>query len=133
MDCITRINFIVINMLCLQCVFYSLVSLINYRVCVKGHHNDLQTSKIIPRWDPPPVSKLPGSATDPPYITTMINFVSMLLWRHVYVAWHIFHVSNSCENSTRTLITKLKRDNKRTSTGAKIESEQQTSVEAKLI
>ena len=31
------------------------------------------------------------------------------------------------------LITKLKRDNKRTSTGAKIESEQQTSVEAKLI
>ena len=35
----------------------------------------------------------------------------MQVWRYVYIAWHIFHVSNPCGNSTRILITKLKRDN----------------------
>ena len=49
LDSITRINFIVINTLCLQCVFYSLLSLIKQRLCVKEHQNHLQTSKIIPR------------------------------------------------------------------------------------
>ena len=44
----TRINFILINMQCLQYVFYSLLSLQKHRVCVKGHQNNLQTSKIIP-------------------------------------------------------------------------------------
>ena len=33
---ITRINFIVINMQCLQYVFYSLLSLQKHRICVKG-------------------------------------------------------------------------------------------------
>ena len=50
----TRINFIVINMQCLQYVFYSLLSLQKHRVCVKGHENNLQTSKIIPRRDRAP-------------------------------------------------------------------------------
>ena len=50
-DSITCINFIVINMLFLQCVFYSLLSLIKNRVCVKGHQNILQASKIIPHLD----------------------------------------------------------------------------------
>ena len=34
---------IVINMQCLQCVFYSLLSLQKHRVRVKGHQNNLQT------------------------------------------------------------------------------------------
>ena len=34
---ITRINFIVISMQCLQYVFYSLLTLQKHRVCVKGH------------------------------------------------------------------------------------------------
>ena len=34
----------------------------------------------------PPVSKLPGSATDPPYVTTMNNFVSMLLCCLTYIS-----------------------------------------------
>ena len=43
---------IVINIQCLQYVFYSLLSLLQkHRVCVKGHQNNLQTSKIIPRRD----------------------------------------------------------------------------------
>ena len=50
------INFIVINMQCLQYVFYSLLSLQEHRVCVKGHQNNLQTSKTIPRRD-----RAPGS------------------------------------------------------------------------
>ena len=50
-DFITRINFIVINMQCLQYVFYSLLLLQKQRVCVKGHQKKFQTSKIIPRWD----------------------------------------------------------------------------------
>ena len=37
LDNITRINFILINMQRLQCVFYSLLSLIKHSVCVKGH------------------------------------------------------------------------------------------------
>ena len=36
-------------MQCSQYVFYSLLSLQKQRVCVKGHQNNLQTSKIIPR------------------------------------------------------------------------------------
>ena len=50
-DCRTRINFIVITMQCLQCIFYFLLSLQKHKVCVKGHQNNL------PRRDPPP----PGS------------------------------------------------------------------------
>ena len=50
----TRINFIVINMQCLLYVFYSLLSLQKHRVCVKGHQNNFQTSKIIPRRDRAP-------------------------------------------------------------------------------
>ena len=50
-DSITRINFIVINMQCLQYVFYSLLSLQKHRVCVKGHQNYLHTSKTILCWD----------------------------------------------------------------------------------
>ena len=46
-DSITCINFIVINRQCLQYVFYSLPS--PQKVCVKGHQNNLQTSKTIPR------------------------------------------------------------------------------------
>ena len=60
----TRINFIVINMQCLQRVFYSHLSLQKHRVCVKGHQNNLQTSKSILRLDRAPGSKIPGSATD---------------------------------------------------------------------
>ena len=45
-DSITRINFIVINMQCLQYVFYSLLSLQKHRVCVQS--SDLK-NKIIPR------------------------------------------------------------------------------------
>ena len=58
----TRINFIVINMQCLQRVFYSHLSLQKHRVCVKGHQNNLQTSKSILRLDRAPGSKIPGSA-----------------------------------------------------------------------
>ena len=61
--CRTRINFIVINMQCLRCVFYSLISLQKYMVCEEGHQNNIQTSSIIPRRDrntpPPPPSKTP--------------------------------------------------------------------------
>ena len=53
-ESITRINFIVINMQCLQYVFYSLISLQKHRVCVKGHQNNLQTSNIIHRRDRAP-------------------------------------------------------------------------------
>ena len=41
-------------MQCLQYVFYLLISLQKHRVCVKGHQNNLQTSKIIPRRDRAP-------------------------------------------------------------------------------
>ena len=53
-DSLTSINLIVINMQCLQYVFNSLLSLQEHRVCVKGHQNNLQTSKIIPRRDRAP-------------------------------------------------------------------------------
>ena len=49
----TRINFIVINMQCYN-VLNSLRSLQKHRICVKGHQNNLQTSKIIPRRDSAP-------------------------------------------------------------------------------
>ena len=55
-DSKTRINFIVINMQCLLFVPYSLLSLKKHRVCVKGHQNNFQTTKIIPRRD-----RAPGS------------------------------------------------------------------------
>ena len=42
-DCRTHIDFIVMNMQSLQCVFYSLLSLQKRRVCVKGHQINLQT------------------------------------------------------------------------------------------
>ena len=60
----TQFNFIVINMQCLQYVFYSLFSLQKHRVCLKGYQNNLQTSKTIPRRDrpPPPGSLIFGSA-----------------------------------------------------------------------
>ena len=61
-DSKTRINFIVINRQCLQYVLYSLRSLQKHRICVKGHQNNLQTSKIIPRRDSAPVFKF----LDPP-------------------------------------------------------------------
>ena len=51
---ITRINFFVIAMQCLQYVFYSLLSLQKHRVCMKGHQNNLQTSKSIARRDHAP-------------------------------------------------------------------------------
>ena len=63
-DCRTRINFIVIKMQCLQCVFYSLLSLQKHRVCVKGH---LQTRAGTP---PPPVLKF----LDPPLIAATLCF-----------------------------------------------------------
>ena len=43
LDCRTRIDFILINMQCLQCVFCSLFSLQKQRVYEKGHQNNLQT------------------------------------------------------------------------------------------
>ena len=57
-DFITRI----INMQCLQYVFYSLLSLQKHRVCVKGHQN-LHTSKIKPRRVRAPGSLISESAT----------------------------------------------------------------------
>ena len=48
----------------LQCVLYSLLSLQQDRVGVKGHQNNLQTSKIIPRLDRAPVKKF----LDPPLL-----------------------------------------------------------------
>ena len=53
-DSKTHKHFIVINMQCLQYVFYSLLSLQKHRVCVKGHQNNLQTSNTIPRRDRAP-------------------------------------------------------------------------------
>ena len=53
-DSITHKNFIVINMQCLQNVFYSLLSLQKRRVCVKGHQNNLQNSNTIPHRDRAP-------------------------------------------------------------------------------
>ena len=67
-DFIICINFIVINMQCLQYVFYSLISLQKDRVYVKGHQNNLQTSKIIPR---PPVLKF----LDPPLFPIGPSFI----------------------------------------------------------
>ena len=60
----TRINIIIINMKCFQRVFYSHLSLQKHRVCVKGHQNNLQTSKSILRLDRAPGFTIPGSATD---------------------------------------------------------------------
>ena len=65
----THITFIVIIMQCLQCVFYPLLSLWKQRAYVKGHQNNLQTSKIIPGRDRAPrpsVLKL----LDPPLVNT---------------------------------------------------------------
>ena len=53
-DSITRIKSFVLNMQCFQYVLYSLFSLQKHRVCVNGHQNNLQTSKIIPRRDRAP-------------------------------------------------------------------------------
>ena len=62
-DSKTRINFIVINMQCLQYVLYSLRSLQKHRICVKGHQNNLQTYKNYTATGPrPPVLKF----LDPP-------------------------------------------------------------------
>ena len=57
---ITRINFIVNNMQCLQYVFYSILSLQQHRVCVMGHHFKKYTAPG-PR---PPVLKF----LDPPLV-----------------------------------------------------------------
>ena len=72
-------NFIVINKQCLQCAFYSLLSLQKHRVCVKGHQINLQTSKIIPRWDCAPCKKIPGSV----YATCQFNIwqVNIMIWQ----------------------------------------------------
>ena len=69
-DSITRINFIVINMQCVQYVFYSLRSLLNNRVCVKGLQKNLQTSRIIPRRDRTP---------------RFLNFWIRHCYRHVHI------------------------------------------------
>ena len=73
------------------------------------------------RWGITAISRLKSYQ---PYVTTHNNFLkinvgrlinpriiivwTLLLWLHVYVAWHILHVSNSCGKSK--MITKLKRD-----------------------
>ena len=59
-ECKTLINFIVINMQCLQCVFYSLLSLQKHRVCVKRASKQSPDLKNYNA----PGSKIPGSATD---------------------------------------------------------------------
>ena len=75
-------------MQCLQCVFYSLLSLIKHRVYVKGHQNNLQTSKIIPHQDPaPPVLKF----LDPPLTTSVgytVLFPYLLIDRVLYFSIH---------------------------------------------
>ena len=70
-DCITRINLIVINMQCLQSVFFSLLSLQKHRVSVKGHQNNLQAKKIYA-----PASKIPRSAAGWRSVQRAIG------WRH---------------------------------------------------
>ena len=52
--------------------FYSLLSLQKHRVCVKGHQNNLQTSKIISCRDCAPSTEIPGSATD--FLKKYCNF-----------------------------------------------------------
>ena len=61
-DSITRINFIVINMQCLQYVFYALLSLQKHRVCVKGHQKIFTPQKLYRAGTAPPVLKF----LDPP-------------------------------------------------------------------
>ena len=47
-DFITHINLIVIN---IQCILFSTLTTKAYSICVKGHQNNLQTSKNISRRD----------------------------------------------------------------------------------
>ena len=72
-DSITRIKSFVLNMKCFQYVLYSVFSLQKHRVCVNGHQNNLQTSKIIPRRDRAPGSSIPWSATALPYQRTSLT------------------------------------------------------------
>ena len=53
-ESIIRINFIVINMQCLLYAFNYLLLLQKHKVCVKGHQNNLQNPKTIPRLDRAP-------------------------------------------------------------------------------
>ena len=59
---VIRINLIVVNMHCLQYVLYSLFSLREGMVYVKGHQNNRQIPKILPRRDRAPILKF----LDPP-------------------------------------------------------------------
>ena len=53
-ESIIHINFIVINMQCLLYAFNYLLLLQKHKVCVKGHQNNLQNPKTIPRLDRAP-------------------------------------------------------------------------------
>ena len=53
-DSMTHRNLIVINIIRFQYVLYSLLALQKPRIRVKGHQNNLQTSKTIPRRDRAP-------------------------------------------------------------------------------
>ena len=61
-DCITRkYTLIVVNMQCVQYIFYSLL----YESIggVNGQQNSPQTPKFLPRWDRAPGFEIYGSAT----------------------------------------------------------------------
>ena len=93
----------VINLQCLQYVFYSLLSLQKHRVFVKGHQNNLQTSKVnvIPRRDSAPrfwnfwirlweIICAEQYLVNRSVFTSSINCIShsLLNW---YVLMHIYH------------------------------------------
>ena len=64
---------LVIDIQCLQCVFYSLLSLQKHRVSVKGHQNKLKAKKIYAL-----ASKIPGSAAG----WRSVQRAIVIGWRH---------------------------------------------------
>ena len=72
-DCRTRKNS-VINMQCLQCVFYSLLLLQKHRVCIKGHKKISRPKKLYCSG-----SKISGSATAYVYIHIVYLYHSKII------------------------------------------------------
>ena len=76
-NCITSINLIVTNKQCLQCVFYSLLSLQKHRVVEKGIKTISRSKNLYA-----PTYKIPGSATGWGAYGDLQIYSYIIGWRH---------------------------------------------------